>query len=66
MVEIFLTKKRREFIANRFGDVGNAVLIALVIGEFVSSEQFNFLRFSVGLGIAIAFYAFGAIIIPKE
>lgn len=66
MTEIFLTKKRREFIANRFGDIGNAVLIALVIGEFVSSEPFNNLRFSVGLGIVIAFYVFGAITIPKE
>jgi hypothetical protein len=66
MKEGFFSKKRRKFIADAFREIGTAVVISLVIGEFVSNEPFSYQRFLIGLGSAIVFYAFGTIVTPKE
>jgi len=42
-----LTKTRRAILAEKFGDLGNLAVAALVFGQAVADD-----RFSLGLGVA--------------
>ena len=37
-------------------DLGNIIVAALVLSQFVSAQKFSFLLFTLGLIIAIIFY----------
>ncbi len=62
----FFSIKRRNFIANKLGEIGTAIIIAFVIGGFISNENFNYLRFLIGFGAAIMLYIFAIIVTPKN
>lgn len=66
MLANFFTKKRKEFIANKLGEIGTALVIAFVIGEFVSQTPFNYPKFIIGFGIAIVFFISATIATPKN
>ncbi len=66
MAKEVISKKRREFIAYKFGEIGTAVIASLVIGEFLSNEPFHYERFIVALGVASVAYICGALVMPNE
>lgn len=66
MREEFLSKKRKEFIADKFGNIGTAIIISFVIGEFLSDQSFHYPRFIIGFGGAIVLYCLGTIVTPRD
>ena len=66
MLAQFFTKKRKVFIANKLGEIGTAIIIAFMIGEFVSTKDFHYLKFLIGFGAAIVLYMFAIIVTPKN
>ena len=66
MLANFFTQNRKNFIANKLGEIGTAIIIAIVIGEFLSEHHFNYLRFITGLSIAFVCYMFASIVMPKD
>jgi hypothetical protein len=66
MNETFFSNKRKEFIADKFGNIGTAIIIAFVIGEFLSAEPIHYTRFIIGFGGAIVLYYLGTIVTPKN
>lgn len=66
MTRGIISKKRREFIAHKFGEIGTAVIASLVIGEFLSNEPFHFERFIIALSVASVAYICGALVMPNE
>lgn len=46
----------RSLFAEKLMDLGNIIVAALVLSQFVSDKKFSFLLFTLGLIMAIIFY----------
>jgi hypothetical protein len=46
----------RSLFAEKLMDLGNIIVAALVLSQFVSAQKFSFLLFTLGLIMAIIFY----------
>lgn len=46
----------RSLFAEKLIDLGNIIVAALVLSQFVSNTKFSFLLFTLGLIMAIIFY----------
>lgn len=49
-------KMFRSLFAEKLMDLGNIIVAALVLSQFVSDKKFSFLLFTLGLIMAIIFY----------
>ena len=52
-----LTKRRREVLAEKFGDLGNLAVAALVFGQAMSSGAFSWRVAAAGIAIWASFTA---------
>ncbi len=57
--------KQRELFAKSMMDLGNLVAVALVFGQFVTSQPFSIVTFGIGLIVTAALY-FGGFTFSRE
>jgi len=62
---MIFTKNRREYLADKFGDLANIVLAGLVLGQFISKQGFDLIVFVLGLIGGGFIYVF-SLILKKE
>ena len=56
---VHLNEQRREYLADKFGDLANLAIAALVFGQVVGQQQFSATVGLAGIGTWLVFTAGG-------
>lgn len=60
-----MTQRQKEYLAKGLREVANLTVGALLLGQFLARE-FDWLWTIIGLGIWLAFYSWGVILLKEE
>jgi hypothetical protein len=60
-----MTQQQKEYLADGLREVANWTVGALLLGQFLA-QQFNWIWTIVGLGVWLAFYWAGVLLLKEE
>ena len=60
-----MTQQQKEYLADGLREVANLTVGALLLGQFLAQE-FNWIWTIVGLGVWLAFYWAGVLLLKEE